>query len=505
MKRRPSLDREIQRRRRDATRRQSHDNAGEEASSARQIDIDNQPLDYDAILDLLEYDSIVRDDKSSTLPGLLFQRLVTAVPSKSKDSPEIRESVAYTLISLQGAIDKLASLGYDLLSDKNALSGISKAAKHDFARLVLEPLMVNGPKFSIGQDNQVMANTLRDITEDIIRSPHDLRELTSDSAIASIASLFMSNSSRLEKFAIQSAIGEERDITVSMSATLPTSLESSLDSKGDIFHRAALNPSAARGETQALLRKLCSPSARAFAEQEYSSFELWGEHDDKSGEDPESMTVTPELFAGEEVSFTLLPPGTELREYAEVLYKELSETEKPYFDPQRLDVLERLRDEMGRDRCYYVHGKSRKSKTLQEDGTYIREDYVGLVIQNIDPRGRIIGEDAIAVSPIAKKHAGYLVRHDFGSGEAWRNILSMPKAAAQSHGARPLKFTAVQGQDKYDAWVKKALELLTCPPAQFSQDYELRQRGDGEYKLVCRRQRRVGQQALLAAGMRAWA
>ncbi len=263
----------------------------------------------------------------------------------------------------------------------------------------------------------------------------------------------------------------------------------------DYFRIVGDNPQRARQDISRVFGELRNPELRAFIEQEIETYNTdwlaWSEED-------EASATLETNFGGQEVDFSILPPGTDIREYTERLYESLGSQDREMVDLKRVGVLETLRSALGTERCYYVHGRQIGNAVTDENGVAIRPDYIGLVIQNHDTDGRVTGEDAVAISPIAKKHAGYLFRQAYSAHTSWRATLSLPKADARANGARPLKFTSVADQDMYEAYTKKAIQLLTCPPEQFGKEYELRC-NNGEYTLHKRTNRTLGERALQAS------
>lgn len=267
------------------------------------------------------------------------------------------------------------------------------------------------------------------------------------------------------------------------------------ESMREYLRRVGDNPQRMRAQVGKLIGDLRTPELRAFIDKEIDKYDndwlAWSEED-------EAEHSIENFFGGQEVDFSILPPGTDIREYTEQLYENLSEQNRAFVDLKRVEVLETLRGTLGKDRCYYVHGRQTGQLAHDENGVSVRPDYIGLVIQTHGTSGHVIGEDAIAISPVGKKHAGYLFRHDYSTTSSWRSTLSLSKSEARAIGARPLKFTNISGQDTYEAYVKKAMQLLTCPPEQFGKEYELRF-AKGEYALRKRTDRSLGERAIRAS------
>lgn len=127
-------------------------------------------------------------------------------------------------------------------------------------------------------------------------------------------------------------------------------------------------------------------------------------------------------------------------------------------DNKRLQVLRDLEDHFGRDSCdWYVGLKSSHG---------LDNEYLVLVIQAT--RGDRTTEDAVAISPLAGRHAVYLVRGDCSAAH-WSQVFARPKSEARSLGARRLLFGGFGTHDtgQYAAMREKVIGLLGCPSAEF--------------------------------------
>lgn len=232
----------------------------------------------------------------------------------------------------------------------------------------------------------------------------------------------------------------------------------------------ANNPNTVRRETTKALRFIMSEEVTSFLE--YLNY---------IESEPETITTPLEDFPHQQLNFVPLPPGTDVREYAETLVGRLGEREKAHVDLDRLSVLVRIHEHFGKHKSYFAWGeKTGKEMVDEETGTTVDEDYIVLVMQDLNEFGSTIGEHALAISPIAGKHAAYFTRHDASAG-TWREILPLPKQEARSYGARGLPFTAATGQSRHDMMVEKIKALLECNPDDFHG--ELRMRGDGTYRI----------------------
>ncbi|MGW5148233.1 putative dsRNA-binding protein [Rhodococcus koreensis] len=131
----------------------------------------------------------------------------------------------------------------------------------------------------------------------------------------------------------------------------------------------------------------------------------------------------------------------------------------PTLDPRRTDILDELAGHYGPARCTFYRGFATQGQ-LYEIGENITEDYLILVID----RGR--GEDAIAISPAAGRHATYLLRHDV-TERPWNEVFAHPKLDAKDLGAKRLVFRDRFPLDQYLSMREKARALLDCRPQLF--------------------------------------
>lgn len=274
-------------------------------------------------------------------------------------------------------------------------------------------------------------------------------------------------------------------------------LEQMIAFRALVARRSGENPSAYRPKLLSQLTKLTRPDMTDFVERELARYDTdWLSWSEQESEE-EQIGLLPTIEGGQELDFSILPKGTDIREYTESLCNSLTEQDRESVDLRRVAVLEKLREMFGTSTSFYIHGKPR-GNVQTDNGEAINEAYIGLVLQYHDPEGNVKAEDAIVVSPIKKRHAGYIVRHDepLGNSQGWRKILALPKKSARGHGARPLKFTQVAGRDMYEAYVAKAVELLTCPIGSFGSAYELRMNGDGSYRMHPRKLGRLADMAM---------
>lgn len=233
----------------------------------------------------------------------------------------------------------------------------------------------------------------------------------------------------------------------------------------------AINPSSVRRETSRDLRFIMSDSVTNMLR--YYGIEPELPNIDPSGEYMHQPPLT-------QLDFTILPAG-ELEEVTRIATERLSEAEKARVDLKRISVLESIRNQWGEDRCFFAHGRHTGKQMLDEEtGSAIDEDYIVLVMQQLSDNGDLLGEHALAISPIAKKHAAYLTRYDVSAGN-WREVLSLSKPDARYVGARDLRFTSSSGWTAYDMMVNKVNALLGCSVDDFHG--QLRMDMSGNYRV----------------------
>lgn len=157
-----------------------------------------------------------------------------------------------------------------------------------------------------------------------------------------------------------------------------------------------------------------------------------------------------------DVAFQILPQGEQLRAFLGEI--RASKTYNGHrVDEHRLTVLEDLQTHFGADQCTWHHGRE------SSDG--IDNQYLVLAIRSINGAG----ENAVAISPLAGRHATYVVRHDYAEAD-WRTLFAHPKFEARLRGARKLLFTTTDSHvDQYRAMYNKIIKLLECHPRDFPQ------------------------------------
>lgn len=159
-------------------------------------------------------------------------------------------------------------------------------------------------------------------------------------------------------------------------------------------------------------------------------------------------------LATPDLAFQVLPQGEQLRKFLGEV--RASKRYRGYrIDEHRLTVLEELQKHFGAQRCVWHRGSD------SSDGIGIR--YLVLAIKSDNGSG----ENAVAISPLAGRHATYVVRRDCAEAD-WKTLFAYPKFEARLRGARKLLFTDSRGDtDQYSVMRDKIIRLLECPPREF--------------------------------------
>lgn len=133
-------------------------------------------------------------------------------------------------------------------------------------------------------------------------------------------------------------------------------------------------------------------------------------------------------------------------------------------DLTRLNILKNLREFWGKDRCEYFRGTLRnKGATASSDRP---DEYIVVVLKELDAHGNVTMEHAVAESPIVGEHAVYVLRGDVAAG-SWREVFSLPKPDALDLGARKLKHTKGDGRPMVDLLTERAATLLRASTEDF--------------------------------------
>lgn len=155
-----------------------------------------------------------------------------------------------------------------------------------------------------------------------------------------------------------------------------------------------------------------------------------------------------------DLGFEILPQGEQLRAFLGEIRSSQTFLGRRV-DEHRLAVLEELQNHFGSDRCTWHRGNE------SSDG--IDNRYLVLAISSTTG----IGENAVAISPLAGRHATYIVRHDCVEAD-WRTLFSHPKFEARLQGARKLLFTPSNRHvDQYLGMRDRIIRLLECDPREF--------------------------------------
>ncbi|MBU3750826.1 MAG: hypothetical protein FGM52_10295, partial [Mycobacterium sp.] len=170
--------------------------------------------------------------------------------------------------------------------------------------------------------------------------------------------------------------------------------------------------------------------------------------------DSAAAFVAPKPRINSHLAFEILPQGEQLRTFLGEI-----RTSKKYrgytVDERRLTVLEDLQNHFGAANCTWHRGI--------EAGGGIGTRYLVLAVNR---PGRE-GQDAVAVSPLAGRHATYVVRRDCVEAD-WEVLFAHPKFEARLRGARKLLFTSrADDGDPYRAMLAKVIKLLECPAREF--------------------------------------
>lgn len=172
-----------------------------------------------------------------------------------------------------------------------------------------------------------------------------------------------------------------------------------------------------------------------------------------------------------QLNWEVLPAG-ELEDKARAIVDGQRQNGKEVtIDLERLNILANIRKEWGEDASYYVYGALGQRKVIKSDGKEEPDQYLLLILQDIDNQGNVRQEHAVAESPIAGPHALYVFRQDVSEGLSWREVMALPKSYARSLNARRLKHTlprqAPQGY-LVASMTEKVSTLMTCEPHEFS-------------------------------------
>jgi hypothetical protein len=154
------------------------------------------------------------------------------------------------------------------------------------------------------------------------------------------------------------------------------------------------------------------------------------------------------------LAFEVLPQGEQLRTFLGGLRK--TRLYRGYqVDVDRLTVLEDLQAHYGAERCVWHVG----SGSLNGIGNR----YLVVTINSANG----FDANAVAISPLAGRHATYVVRRECADAD-WKTLFAHPKFEARLLGARKLLFTTTPDHpDQYKAMRDKIIRLLECEPGEF--------------------------------------
>ena len=179
---------------------------------------------------------------------------------------------------------------------------------------------------------------------------------------------------------------------------------------------------------------------------------------------------TESVVQSTQLDWEVLPPG-ELEAIARSIIDAQKLTRNEVrIDLERLNILAKIREEWGEDVSYYVHGTLGKRRIIKRDTQEEPDQYLLLILQDVDEHGTVLQEHAVAESPIAGPHALYVFRQDVSEGLSWREVMALPKKYARDLGARAVKHTqSVEAPASYlvPAMTEKVRALLACEPQEF--------------------------------------
>lgn len=191
-----------------------------------------------------------------------------------------------------------------------------------------------------------------------------------------------------------------------------------------------------------------------------------------AAEDDSSAFDVSEILRPMQLDWEILPPGELEAAAKDIVTKKTQRSKRPVeINLERLNILHEVREMWGVDRSYYALGsfsrRGVKSNTTREQP----DEYIILVLQDVDHQGNIFAEHAVAESPIAGPHAVYVHRQDVTERNyTWREIMSLPKKEAREFGARAVKHTLSNGDSSglNEIMRDKICMLLACTPEEFS-------------------------------------
>lgn len=168
----------------------------------------------------------------------------------------------------------------------------------------------------------------------------------------------------------------------------------------------------------------------------------------------ESSTATTSRRKINGLAFALLPSGEKLRAYLDDI-RSLGRYRGYAIDEDRLKVLEAVESHFGADRCQWHEGT--------ESSRGVNNQYMVLTVKADNGSG----EHAVAISPLAGRHATYVVRAGCAAAD-WDIVFAKTKAEARALGARREPFASAEHvTDPYRAMRDKVVHLLECSREEF--------------------------------------
>ena len=187
----------------------------------------------------------------------------------------------------------------------------------------------------------------------------------------------------------------------------------------------------------------------------------------------EDLLYGDELFA--RLDWTVLPVGEyELEKAAREIVADAearaAKGTSVAIDLERLNILKRIREMWGSDKCYYARGQLSGRRRVYIEGQENPDEYIVLVLQQLDGESMVLTEHAIAESPIAGHNALYILRGDVSTDFSWRDIYSLPKEDAREFGARRLKHTKAKDDNRsiVEVMTDRVAYLLRVQPEEFT-------------------------------------
>lgn len=191
----------------------------------------------------------------------------------------------------------------------------------------------------------------------------------------------------------------------------------------------------------------------------------------KLGATDKATDLHQEILDITSLDWEVLPVG-QLRDIAEDIVEKASKSGNTpvTIDLNRLKILEGIRESWGADRAYYARGTLGTRKVVRDGDQESPDQYLLLILQELDRHGVVTAEHAIAESPIAGPHAMYVFRQDVSEGLAWREVMALSKLHARDLGARPVKHVrpSTNGDTGLiETMQVKAELLMSCTPEEF--------------------------------------